>query len=329
MDEAAQVLAEILNAERDKFNARFVLARSKWRALSPQEWKIVLAEDVAPLVLATHQAIPERAATVAEAAYESALELLARDQFGPRASGAMAFLWREILPQVAHIVAVQPRRVLNRACNALLELQSHHLAENWILRLRDLAARGAFAKSDAEQFERALLILAWLCGLAHARDSALKYLGELPAELAQSLLGVTKIEPESWAQMLGRLQREPFFDPTQPNKERGENLRLVATVGDWEAFGGEMSAPPRVLRRRGALWAWSGRAWWRLHADSFGATLSPARFTISPDELPDGLQRDESCGAWKLRAQKSASSAENAGAGESLQVTHGPKRGLR
>lgn len=328
----AQVLAELLNLQRDTFNARFALARSRWRALSPREWKEVLAESVAPLVFEAQQTNPDRAHAVAEAAYEAALELLAREQLGPRATGAMAVLWRGVLPQVVGIVASEPSRVLNRACNALLEMQQHRLEAAWVGRLRSLASSAAFAGCDAEQFERSLLVLAWRCGLAHARIAALKYLREMPFELARALIGAPDADEESWPSLLGRLEREPFFNPSQaqPSASLGEpSLKIVAQLGDWEAWGGAMAGPPRVLRRNLALWAWSGQAWWRLHADAFGATLSPARFEVPPEQMPAEMQQDQSCGSWKLQVQKqvqkvAGESAPPDGSNQALQVTHGP-----
>lgn len=319
-NDAPQVLAELLLREREKFNARFLIARARWRALSAREWKGVLSESVAPLALAAQQAIPERAEAIVEAAYDSALELLARDHLGPRAWGeSMALLWREVLPHVVLVVAPAPRRVLNRASNALLELRAHGLEEVWARRLSALALAGAFDKSGAEQFEQALLILAWRCGLAHARGAALKYLREMPFELARALVGAPQTEPEAWDALLDRLEREPFFNPSQAVSDASAgSLRIVAQVGEWEAWGGGMSLPPRVARRRGALWAWSGRAWWRLHADAFGATLVPARFDVPPDKLPPELAQDESRGGWKLQVQSAPA------VGESLQVIHGP-----
>ena len=319
-NEAPQVLAELLLRDREKFNARFLVARARWRALSAREWKGVLAESVAPLTLAAQQAVPERAEAIVEAAYDSALELLARDHLGPRARGeSMALLWRDILPRLVLVIAPAPRRVLPRACNALLELRAHGLEEVWVRRLSALALAGTLDKSDAEQFEQALLVLAWRCGLAHARPAALKYLREMPFDLARALVGAPQTEPEAWAALLERLEREPFFNPSQAaSSDAGAgSLRIVAQVGEWEAWGGGMSLPPRVARRRGALWAWSGRAWWRLHADAFGATLVPARFDVPPDKLPPELSHDESRGGWKLQVQAPA-------VGEALQVTHGP-----
>ena len=319
-NDASQVLAELLLREREKFNARFLIARSRWRALSAREWKAVLSESVAPVVYAAQQAIPERAEAIVEAAYDSALELLARDHLGPRARGeSMALLWREVLPRVVLVIAPAPRRVLPRACNALLELRAHGLEEIWVRRLSALALAGAFDKSDAEQFEQALLVLAWRCGLAHARGAALKYLREMPFELACALVGTPEAASEAWDAVLDRLEREPFFNPSQAaaNDASAGNLKIVAQVGEWEAWGGGMSLPPRVARRRGALWAWSGRAWWRLHADAFGATVVPARFDVPPDKLPPELSHDESRGGWKLQVQAPA-------VGEALQVTHGP-----
>lgn len=332
-NDAAQVLAELLNRDRDKFNARFLIARSRWRALSPGEWKAVLAESVAPVVFAAEQALPERAEAVAEAAYEGALELLARDYLGPRApSEAMEVLWRDILPRVVSVIALAPRRVLPRACNALLGLRAHGLEAVWARRLRALALSGAFDQSDAEQFEHALLVLAWRCGLAHARRAAFKYLREMPFELARAVVGAPQAEPAAWASLLARLEREPFFNPSQApsqasdasSKGLGGRLKIVAQVGEWEAWGGGMASPPHVARRRGALWAWSGRAWWRLHADAFGATLLPARFEVPPDKLPPELAHDESRGGWKLQVQNASAAGGGAGGDEALQVTHGP-----
>ncbi len=317
---APQVLADLLNLQRDKFNARIALAQSRQRGLSSREWKGVLQECVAPLVFAVHQALPERAQAVAEAAYESALKLLARNQLGPRAGGPMLVLWRDVLPLLAPLVAQAPRRALSRASNALLELQAHHLEEVWIKRLHSLAQSGAFASCEVESFERALLVLAWRCGLAHGRQSALKYLSALPFELTRALVGAPDVPEAAWAELVQKMERELFFNPSRAPEAQEKRLKLVAQVGDWEAWGGAMAAPPLVLRRKGALWAWSGRAWWRLHADAFGATLTPARFFIAPEQLPLNLQTDQSCGAWKLQVKKIAAAS---GSNQALQVTQG------
>jgi hypothetical protein len=275
--DATQVLAALLLPERDKYNARFALAQSRSRALQPREWKAVLNEDVAPLVFAAQQARADSAPLVAEAAYDEALRLLARNILGPRSNQSASALWRGVLAPCARAVAESPRRVLTRASNALAELRAHHLDGQWTQRAGELASRGLLAKLSAQDLERALFVLAWRCGLAHARGAALESLRALPFELASAIFGVENVSETEWATLRERMEREPFFDPSR-GATGEERLEIVAQVGDWDAWGGAMAQPPRVARRKGALWAWSGRAWWRLHADAFGATLSPAAF---------------------------------------------------
>jgi hypothetical protein len=202
-----------------------------------------------------------------------ALELLAGGALGEAARGPLvARAWDGLLPRLLPHLAAAPRALAARISNALCNLAregGEALAERWGECLVGVSP----AAAAPLQLLEAGLVLAWRCGLAHFRDSALARWRALPAPLRRATLG---LPPEGEAPPMEALARgleDPWFDPARPAPRAAP--ALAARVGGFRGFGGRFVRPPRLARAAGAILASDGEGTYRLHADVFGATLRP------------------------------------------------------
>ena len=281
-ENALQVLAPYLRAERARFNAQFGVAQARFPALNANDFAVVLRELVAPVVVACHEIVPERSAEVLQSAYESALQLCGTQALGPRARDEILNdSWRHLLPQIAPLIVQNPRRVLRRTSNALHLLAQHNQskAKLWSEIMREIAPHC----NDLPTWENAGFVAAWRCGLAHFRSRALEIVNQLPAEIGSLAL---RLDKEDWPQTLRDLQNV-WFDSAAEN-----HLQLRGHIGDFLGLGGAMSAPPRAFWFENRFWIWNGQSWMNLWADSFGTTLTP---TSAPQNF-----RNESAENWSV-----------------------------
>jgi hypothetical protein len=157
-------------------------------------------------------------------------------------------------------------------------------------------------------------VLAWLAGLAHARESAIAVWEKLPKSLARAALGV-----ESGSKSREQLRRDlddPWHLPGAPPTEPA--LRVVASFGGFRGYGGPFLTPPRVFVARQQLWAADAENAWSLHADCFGLTLQRTASPPAPEKKrkarvelsADGTVRlDELSAQFPLLARASAFAA--------------------
>ena len=279
---ALQVLAPYLRAERARFNTLFGVAQARFPNLNADDFHIVLRELVAPLVVACHEIVPERSAEVTAATYESALQLCAAQALGPRARhDILNRAWHELLPRIAPLIVQNPRRCLRRTSNALhlLAQYDEDKAQKWSEIMLSITPHC----NDVQTWENAGFVAAWRCGLAHFRSRALEIAPQLAPEIGRLAL---KLNEGDWSQTLQNLHYV-WFDSAEKNR-----LQWRGQVGDFIGLGGAMSAPPRAFWFENRFWIWNGQSWMNLWADAFGITLTPAT-------VPQGLH-DESNGGWRV-----------------------------
>lgn len=258
------VFRAVLDERRDAFNAHFAAARRANRRL---EGEVVLAwtrDTLGPIVEAAGRLAPERAAATAERLYLVGLDLLARELLGPSARrGALNDGWR-LFPALAGRLVEEPERLARGLSNALLTLDEGGRAEDWALRLLELDPRCA----SVDELLEVGKVLAWRCGLAQYRESALDAAVALRPALIAAILGVPVADEAARAALLARLVADPWADPAGATTSP---LRVVGRVGAFRGLGGPFLRPPRVALVEGRLLASDGDVTVSLHADRFGA----------------------------------------------------------
>jgi hypothetical protein len=316
-DAPVQVLARELNRNRDGFNARFSHARARFRGLSGSEFHEVLRELGAPVLQASHDRVPERDPEVASALFDVAFEACGRRLLGREAATpSLKLLWRDLLPLLPQLVVQNPRRCIGGLCNAATVLDaadaSRQMTARWIELLSQAARQNALENLSLEAFDRACLVAAWRCGLAHARPRALVSLKGLEPNLARLLMRPD--EELMWEECLPRWENKPFWNGSSPTEK---TLRTMAIVGDWSGFGGAMHQPPLACFFNGRFWvrcAQDSGSWRLLWADAFGATLAGAprvdslalqealrQSQVLASRLPDGVEITVEDVAWRCQ----------------------------
>lgn len=281
-----EIFALVLQQNRAAFNARFAQARQSSSALDGDEFAVHLRETVAPIVAACDAVSPERTHEVVETLFELSLQLVARGSLGVRSrEPLLQKTWRELLPAIANVLVLAPRRVVGSLSNAALLLSKTPNArgEIWLETLRKTAPDCA----DVATFLNAGRLTAWRCGMAQTREIALQNGRCLPPEIALRVLDLPpETPPNALLEMWDKLRENVWLSPAQiletstastqfENKNASHELKLRAHVGDFRGFGGEFSSPARVSFCGGALCVQVGDEAdsWRIFADFYGATL--------------------------------------------------------
>ncbi|MEW5723118.1 MAG: hypothetical protein AB1896_08430 [Thermodesulfobacteriota bacterium] len=262
-------LAEALARGRDRFNAKFAQARRVCRNLDPAAFADFLGRVVEPIVRATALEAPAAADAVTEALFDLALELLSRDHFNP--AFGIDQVWREMLPLLPRLLIHDPRGLAAGLSNAVynLTLEVGARAEKWTAAMLKTAP----LCRDADEFLRAGQVLAWRCGLAHYRASALEVWAGLPDRLKYFTLGLDPSEPAASLEEVRRALDDPWRRPENLGRKTERLLVLAGPVGGFRGFGGQFLHPPEVTRAEDGLYAFDGEYCFSLHADAFGAML--------------------------------------------------------
>lgn len=256
-------LVQVLQSGRSQFNARVAEA---CRAQPGFDTGLLQAFIQGPLDRLASQVAQQDATrlnTVTLAAFEAALTLQLR---GKHSLPLVQALWDELLPACLPQLLAEPRATLGMLFNGLLYLHAQAGARpaQWLADLRRLAAHCP----DTASLRALGQVLAWRCGAAHFRASALNVLAGLPAELGAAAFQLTA--GQHWPNALQRLQAAPWFDPAQPDRT---GLRLTQVCGGFSGFGGPFAAPPTARVHGEGFVLHSAGRYSYLCADAFGVAL--------------------------------------------------------
>jgi hypothetical protein len=286
-------LAEALERRRERFNARFVLARRASRRLDPDAFAGHLIRVVDPLVRAVAAAAPDRVDAAMEALFDLSLELLGGEVLGPTARRpAPGQVWTEVLPAMAPLLAREPRRVAAALTNAAVHVAAEPGARpgQWL----ECVRRAGEVCRTVDELLAAGQAAAWRAGLAHFREGALAALRSLELAPALRALGLRDGDYGS-RELLDVALRERWRDPGAP-ASGVPALACVARVGGFRGFGGPFVTPPQAFVAEGALCVADEEGCWSLFADAFGCTFrrrsrpapDPAEGTAAPRLEADG-----------------------------------------
>jgi hypothetical protein len=259
------VFAAALAAGRSGFNRRVHDAQRRYPAFRTDVLQRFLEEEVDGAVAAVATVDPARAAAVADAAFDVALELVGRALVGPAARTATpADVWRTLLPRYAGLVATHPETVPAMLTNAAIHLDA--LAgvrgKEWIALLAALAPRIATVDE--------LRIVGQGAGALAAADA-------LPEALALEAVGADDGADvgATWPALRARIEDDPWWTAD------GADVTAGREVGGFAGFGGAFGGPPEVRAGADGFVVRDGERHHLLLADAYGAVLLAA----SPDEF--------------------------------------------
>ncbi len=269
--------AQILEASRARFNARFAEARRFQPRLDPAAFSDHVRSVVAPLVEAVARERADKAAEVADVLYDLSLDLLGQEFLGP--DSRYPFIvegWRFLLPRLSRFIAEAPREVVGSMTNALYNLSTTPGARpgEWAASLLKLAE----VCPDAPTLLKAGQVAAWRAGMAHYRLTVLDLCRDLPPPAVLIALGLSpQADHPPLDQLLESLKANPWLHPDSHLPPPTSHLQIVSRVGAFRGFGGLFLAPPAVMSTaEGQFVVRDGEHAWLLTADLFGATLHRA-----------------------------------------------------
>lgn len=268
--------ARVLAVGRPQFNERVAEAKRRAPRFAAADFTAFLQESVDGVVAAVDAVAPARTAAVALSAFDIALTLVVHGLAGPATRCLLVNrLWTEVLPQVPARIAEAPSEVLGSLSNAAVHLAGTPGArsEEWLSRM---AALGPAAGSLAQLLDVGK-VLAWRCGAAHFRTSALVAADALAEDLALAAVGATTAA--SWTEVRDAFAADPWWSPV------GSGGSKSREVGGFTGFGGSFVQPPELRVAEEGFWVRSGGRHTLLVADAWGAVQLPAEaaeFEASP-----------------------------------------------
>jgi hypothetical protein len=230
-----------LAANRERYNARFRLAKHRAKQLDANAFLTHLRDSVGPAVDAA------AAAGADPVVVTDALVDLAFATHGRPPAGLTT-----LLPALGRFVAAEPRRVPVAMANALHHLESDGDPAGWVSTMVSVAAM----VPTPEALLAAGAVAAWRHGLAVLRSSALSTAREVSPEVLTTILGTSDVDG---------LVADPWFSTGESRR-----LQVVRRVGRFRGFGGTFTRPPLVFTSGGQWHATDGQETWRVHADRFG-----------------------------------------------------------
>lgn len=314
--------AQVLEAQRSKFNTLFAEARRQRPKLEPAHFAELLTKTAAPIVEAVAKIAPTRVAETAEVVYTLGLDLLGQELLGLNSRYPFVVdAWQVLFPLLGKFVAETPHQLLGGLTNAHYNLSTTagarpHEWAGLMLKLGELCP-------NTETLLMAGQVAAWRAGMAHFRSGALELCAQLPPNITRAALGLPQNEAPI-ASVLEALQANRWFNPNSPSST--VYLKLVGRVGAFRGFGGLFLTPPAVCVLNGQLFARSGEETWLLMADAFGATFHRAEKVAAATAVTPAPFKLERSGKVSLNGQAQvipelAAYTSAASDGQTLAVT--------
>ncbi len=298
MTQVSETFASILRDGRDRFNARFAMARSMYPRLESHEFTLALVKIVEPLLAewSRGNAPADRVRDAVHALYDRVLDLTGKDYLG-HAGKYPGF--EESLTQILHDVSAmllaEPRRFSGSIANALYNLSRTTGArpEQWVadmLRIGDGA-------TDMQTYLDMGIVSAWRAGMAHYRRRALEIAETLPVLPALRSLGVdfavtppdrlegrheeflNTLKADAWRTPDAAARRMLNMQPEESNKPRP----LLRPCGGFSGFGGLFITPPRIQYSKHGFLVDDREGEYLLYTDIFGSVFRRVRLELMDD----------------------------------------------
>ncbi len=283
-----------LQADRDRYNQRFRVARHQHPHLNPDVFSALLRDLLAPLAALLPAHLPDPAAQAAAFSdlYDLLLEGQIRRMLGPgtaqdtpayptaHGQSPLARVWRDLLPAMPQLTAAAPRQIVPLLGNAAWNLcqEPSTRFEKWIAGMKAL---GPLATTP-DLLRRLCVIQSWRHGLAWMRPGAIQTWLALDPALQPAALGLPDRpdQPHDLAQIARDLQN-PWKRPGDPDRDRALHSR---SLGGFRGFGGQFLTPPVLTCDGDRFFARADGLCWSVDADEFGATLRRCPPPAAPAE---------------------------------------------
>lgn len=262
-DTLSPALIRALQAGRSQFNARVAEACRAQPGFDTQAVQHLLHGTLNHLAEHASKIDADRTSSFILAAFDTGLTLQLR---GKADVPLVRLIWQHVLPACLPLALLQPRDTLGSLFNAALNLHTLSSVKQ-ALWAREMA-RLASHCTDLACLRNLGQVLAWRCGLAHYRASALGIVRRLPTELAAEALTIPA--GQNLAATLDKMAADIWFNPAQPTQT---GLRVVHEAGGFTGFGGPFACPPEVRVYADGFVVRCAERYWYLCADAFGAML--------------------------------------------------------
>lgn len=288
-------LADILERDRDTFNAMFVAARHRDGNLEGEAFGHHVVEVLDPIVRAVAKDLAEMAQTVTKALYELSLQLFGSALLGAQAKyPAIVDAWRRLLPRLPRMLGREPIRLAGAITNAVYNLSQTPGVQprRWIDGMIELSGHCGSVASLLDAGK----VLAWRVGMAQYRKSALALLGCMEPSLALRVLELPdSMDPATLKSTLERLALNRWVTPGDALAGRVDpsRVRLCCQSGAFRGFGGVFIRPPIVACQDGQLLVSDSQFTWLLLADVHGVVLHRlGESSLDPGRAADGVTLD-------------------------------------
>jgi len=269
--------ARVLEAGRNRFNAKFAYAKRLNRHLEAADFLEHLAGVVVPIVDSVAglagQEIGQKIDQIITELYDLSLELFAQGCLGKnRRYPVVEKAWKKLLPEIPGLIVRAPRRLVTSVSNAIFNLSAEKGTDEnrWLDMMRAIAP----LCTDEETFLKAGIVSSWRFGMAHFREGALASCENIAIPILARIFDLKAgIDTSGVLSVLQRIQKDRWYDPTMDSIPEKTQLAIVERAGGFKGFGGPFVCPPRVRISEGKILLFDAKHCFSLHADIFGTTL--------------------------------------------------------
>ncbi len=285
----SRIFADLLESRRSYFNQRFLQARWESPGLDPSAFLRLVGEVLDPLVVRlAEENQPDKLPGVVESLYDALLTLYERNLLGERRLiGSVQQVWTDLLPSIPQHLMAETEKVVAAVCNAVVHLSFHAGADHdlWMRKMQVLGSTAA----DVDTLLTAGQVLAWRCGMAQYRQSALGLAETLDEKILSTIFDLPQTtKPEN---ALTAMVQDPWW---RPGEKAVEGLQVGAVVGDFAGFGGVFLSPPWVSANVHHFIAQDRNSTWALFADAYGHAFMPINGRhLAVSDHPSGLSVSE------------------------------------
>ncbi len=278
--EPAPALKAALERQRTRFNTMFIQAKQSKSQLDASAFMEHLRNTIEPIIERIQESEPSAVDKSLAVLYETSLQLMASNLlFNTSKYQAIDYGWKNIFPNLAHLLSQSPQHFVGAVTNALYNLDQSQCAdyESWCSKLIEIGQRTQSLEITLEAGK----VLAWQAGLAHYRQSALDAVLSLPTHAALFSLGFENSKVEmSVAEIVQRARNTPWVKPAAMVTAAAckSQLHMAARLGEFRGLGGNFLRPPIVSLRDEDFHLTDGENSWILSSDIFGTTLKQTAF---------------------------------------------------
>lgn len=275
----------LLEENRHALNARYLQRKAQGAKIDAQLWLQHVQQRILPLVDAVYESERQRDSAQVNSEiqsrcyqtliqlYEVSLDLFSAGHFAETTGllpEALAALWDKALPDLASILAKNPKQVAGKLSNGVLSIAKSQSGsvQVWLDCLKRIAGK----LNSVDELLRAGEVAAWVAGLPEYRTAALEIAKQLPAQIMAGIFNLPGDLSEIALSKLLQSWRENPWQSLDSGQE-ATGVRLVARCGAFQGYGGVFLFPPTVFEQDRHIFASDGKSVWMLLADGFGQTF--------------------------------------------------------